>query len=182
MPSVPDPGASIRALPKKRPTLPPAPPVKRRKLILPDPEYVSSGGPSTSVSEVDSLFEDTERSGVSVGGVSAVYGDPSVYGDTSSVHNDASPVHNDASPVYSNTPIHPNTLPTHSTIAATAPHSDIIPTHSNLIPTHSKLPQLYWKMIPYEYFNRIQSATVDTLLSSDTNVVVSAPTVASPPS
>ena len=153
--------------------------MKRRKLILPDPEYVSSGGPSTSVSEVDSLFEDTERSGVSVGGVSAVYGDPSVYGDTSSVHNDASPV-------YSNTPIHPNT---HSTIAATAPHSDIIPTHSdiipthsNLIPTHSKLPQLYWKMIPYEYFNRIQSATVDTLLSSDTNVVVSAPTVASPPS
>lgn len=56
------------------------------------------------------------------------------------------------------------------------------PTHSNLIPTHSKLPQLYWKLIPYEFFNRIQSATVDTLLSSDANVVVSAPTVASPPS
>ena len=67
----------------------------------------------------------------------------------------------------------PVNLPTYS--------SDSTPsTNSNLIPTHSKLPQLYWKLIPYEFFNRIQSATVDTLLSSDANVVVSAPTVTSP--
>ena len=58
LPSVPDPGASIHSLPKKRPILPPSPPVKKRKLILPDPDYVSSGIPAPLASEVDSLFEE----------------------------------------------------------------------------------------------------------------------------
>ena len=123
LPSVPDPGTSIRALPKQRPALPPPPPTKRRKLILPDPEYVPSSDPTTTVSEVESLFETDDK---------------------------------------------PAAVP-----------ANAHPAPSDLIPTHSKLPPLYWKMIPYEFFNRVQSATVDTLLSSDANVVVSAPTVVS---
>ena len=51
---------------------------------------------------------------------------------------------------------------------------------SDLVSVHSKLPQIYWKIIPYKYFNRIQSATVDSLLSTNQNVVVSAPTVTIP--
>ncbi len=50
---------------------------------------------------------------------------------------------------------------------------------SDLVLVHSKLPQIYWKTIPYKYFNRIQSATVDSLISTNQNVVVSAPTVTS---
>lgn len=124
--------------------------MKKRKLILPDPDYVSSGIPAPLASEVDSLFEEP------------------VNGDTDGdVENGIFPMN--ANPSSAN----PVNLPTYS--------SDSTPsTNSNLIPTHSKLPQLYWKLIPYEFFNRIQSATVDTLLSSDANVVVSAPTVTSP--
>lgn len=51
---------------------------------------------------------------------------------------------------------------------------------TDLVSVHSKLPQIYWKTIPYKYFNRIQSATVDSLLSTNQNVVISAPTVISP--
>ncbi|KNB41714.1 ATP-dependent DNA helicase [Blastocystis sp. subtype 4] len=47
---------------------------------------------------------------------------------------------------------------------------------TDLVSVHSKLPQIYWKTIPYKYFNRIQSATVDSLLSTNQNVVISAPT------
>lgn len=124
--------------------------MKKRKLILPDPDYVSSGIPAPLASEVDSLFEEP------------------VNGDTDGdAENGIFPMK--ANPSSAN----PVNLPTYS--------SDSTPsTNSNLIPTHSKLPQLYWKLIPYEFFNRIQSATVDTLLSSDANVVVSAPTVTSP--
>jgi singapore isolate B (sub-type 7) whole genome shotgun sequence assembly, scaffold_4 len=50
---------------------------------------------------------------------------------------------------------------------------------TDLVSVHSKLPQIYWKTIPYKYFNRIQSATVDSLLSTNQNVVISAPTVIS---
>lgn len=52
-----------------------------------------------------------------------------------------------------------------------------IPESSDLLSVHSILPASYWTIIPYEYFNRVQSATAHTLFHTDENVVVSAPTV-----
>ena len=46
-----------------------------------------------------------------------------------------------------------------------------------LIPVQSRVPQRYRAIIPYEYFNRIQSATCDSILSTNKNIVISAPTV-----
>ena len=50
-------------------------------------------------------------------------------------------------------------------------------TSSDLLSVQSLLPPAYWSIIPYEYFNRVQSATARTLFLTDDNVVVSAPTV-----
>lgn len=49
-----------------------------------------------------------------------------------------------------------------------------------LIPVQSRVPQRYRAIIPYEYFNRIQSATCDSILSTNKNIVISAPTVVLP--
>ena len=50
--------------------------------------------------------------------------------------------------------------------------------YTGLVRVHDVLDSMYWKIIPYDYFNRIQSATCDALLHSTDNIVVSAPTVA----
>ena len=50
--------------------------------------------------------------------------------------------------------------------------------YTDLVRVHDVLDSMYWKIIPYDYFNRIQSATCDALLHSTDNIVVSAPTVA----
>lgn len=39
------------------------------------------------------------------------------------------------------------------------------------------LPSLYHSIIPYTYFNRIQSAVCHSILDTDNNIVISAPTV-----
>ena len=51
------------------------------------------------------------------------------------------------------------------------------PSTGGLVRVHDVLPSMYWDIIPYDTFNRIQSVVCDTLLNSNENVVVSAPTV-----
>lgn len=40
-----------------------------------------------------------------------------------------------------------------------------------------RLPPIYQPIIPYEYFNRIQSVVCDSILTTKRNIVISAPTV-----
>ena len=57
------------------------------------------------------------------------------------------------------------------------------PDRKDAVSVRSRIPSRYSSIIPFKYFNRIQSATCDAVLSTDDNIVVSAPTVAplSPP-
>lgn len=49
--------------------------------------------------------------------------------------------------------------------------------YTDLVCVHDVLDSMYWRIIPYDYFNRIQSAVCDAILHSSENIVVSAPTV-----
>ena len=49
--------------------------------------------------------------------------------------------------------------------------------YTDLVRVHDVLDSMYWRIIPYDYFNRIQSAVCDAILHSSENIVVSAPTV-----
>lgn len=51
--------------------------------------------------------------------------------------------------------------------------------YTDLVRVHDVLDSMYWQIIPYDYFNRIQSAVCDAILHSSENIVVSAPTVLS---
>lgn len=52
----------------------------------------------------------------------------------------------------------------------------------DLIHVKDYIPPLYQSIIPFEYFNRIQSKVCDSILQSNTNIVISAPTVIIPAS
>lgn len=54
--------------------------------------------------------------------------------------------------------------------------------YTDLVRVHDVLDSMYWQIIPYDYFNRIQSAVCDAILYSSENIVVSAPTVSIVPS
>ena len=54
------------------------------------------------------------------------------------------------------------------------------PDRKDAVSVRSRIPSRYSSIIPFKYFNRIQSATCDAVLSTDDNIVVSAPTVVPP--
>ena len=55
--------------------------------------------------------------------------------------------------------------------------SQIILSSDELIRVKDRIPPYYHSIIPYEYFNRIQSKVCDSILQTNTNIVISAPTV-----
>ena len=54
------------------------------------------------------------------------------------------------------------------------------PDRKDAVSVRSRIPSRYSSIIPFKYFNRSQSATCDAVLSTDDNIVVSAPTVVPP--
>ena len=55
--------------------------------------------------------------------------------------------------------------------------SQTILSSDELIRVKDRIPPYYHSIIPYEYFNRIQSKVCDSILQTNTNIVISAPTV-----
>ena len=55
--------------------------------------------------------------------------------------------------------------------------SQTILSSNELIRVKDRIPPYYQSIIPFEYFNRIQSKVCDSILQTNTNIVISAPTV-----
>ena len=164
--------------------------VTNRQTQIPSQPYAVNSKVDPSIEEeVEGLFRPSQEpgesqefpateAGIQGNGVHTAYYDNRVQG-ASRVSNPHTP-NNPYNPHNPNNPH--NAQPVDRMPAANQIRPTVSPSatqYRDMVRVHDVLDSMYWKIIPYDYFNRIQSATCDALLHSNENIVVSAPTVPS---
>ena len=152
-----------------------------RQTQIPSQPYPTNTKDDPSIEEeVESLFRPSQESG----DYQATQTNEGVYQDYDAYHdrkNSTNYVRRENNAYHTN-----NTYNTNRTQPMKPINQNAYPPfhtqYTDLVRVHDVLDSMYWKIIPYDYFNRIQSAVCDAILHSSENIVVSAPTVLFSPS